>query len=212
MNEIDSVVGAQVNALMKLLEQSRETHCSSAQEQARLQAAELRQRARRLARERVRKAALEERGRLEHEIRMAQAEIDTLKRKGARARDVALIASGRSMLEDALAERWRDREARLGWAETALQEAAMVLLGREWILEHPADWPADERDRAIAFGHESCGAAVTAAPVDTLAMGLRIRSGGALVDMSIAGLLANTRAIEGELLAEFNHATRRETS
>jgi hypothetical protein len=212
MNEIDSVVGAQLSALMKLLEQSRNSHCSDTREQAQLQAAELRQRARKLARERVGKAALEERGRLEHEIRMAQAEVDTLKRKGARARDLALIASGHSMLEDALAERWREREARLGWAETALREAATVLLGREWILEHPADWPADERDRAIALGRESCGAALTAAPVDTLAMGLRIRSGGALVDMSIRGLLANSRAIEGALLAEFNRAARGEAS
>jgi hypothetical protein len=212
MNEIDSVVGAQVDALMKLLEQSRSAHCNDAREQAQLQAAEIRQRARRLARERVRKAALEERGRLEHEVRMAQAELDTRKRKGLRARDVALIAAGRTLVEDVLAARWRDRDARLGWAETTLGEAAIVLLGREWVLEHPADWPADERDRAIALGRETCGATVAATPVESLAMGLRIRSGGALVDMSIPGLLANARAIEGELLAEFHHAAGGETS
>jgi hypothetical protein len=97
-------------------------------------------------------------------------------------------------------------------ADAAVADAAAVLLGREWTLEYPADWPADERDRLIEHAQSHYGAAVNARPDDQLKAGLRIRSKGALVDMTIAGLLANERSIEGELLAEFNRAAEGETS
>jgi hypothetical protein len=212
MNEFDSVVRTQVEALLKLLDSSRQSHCSEVRAQAEQQALAIRQRARRLARERVSKAAAGERERLEHEIRMAQAEIDTELRKRARKRDLALIKAGGSLLAEALAARWRDPGERRAWAKATVAEAASVLLGREWTLEHPADWPADELDEAISHAREHYGATVSAARDEVLDKGLRIRSAGALVDMSIAGLLANARTIEGELLAEFNRAAEGETS
>jgi hypothetical protein len=212
MNESDGIVRMQVDALKELLEQSRSSQCSEARERAALQAGELRTRARKQARERVGKAAREERERLEREVRMVEAEIDTEQRKRARARDSILIEAGRTTLEQALAARWRQRADREAWADAAVADAAAVLLGREWTLEYPADWPADERDRLIEHAQSHYGAAVNARPDDQLKAGLRIRSKGALVDMTIAGLLANERSIEGELLAEFNRAAEGETS
>lgn len=212
MNEIDGVVRAQVDALMELLEESRSAHCRQAIEQAELQAAELRRRARKAARERVSKAAHEERDRLEHEIRMAQAEIDTEQRRRARKRDLELIRAGREVLRQALAGRWDDAACRRDWARVTLREAADVLLGREWTLEHPASWAAAERDAALEFAREQLGATITAMPAAGLDAGLRVRSAGALVDMGIPGLMANDRAIEGELLAEFSRAVEGERS
>ena len=212
MKETDGIVRTQVDALMALLEQSRSSHCSTVQEQAALEAAEIRRRARKLARGRVSKAANEERLRLEHEVRMVEAEIDTEHRRRARQRDMALIEAGRKALAETLAARWGERAQRRAWTEAALAEAAEVLLRRTWTLEHPADWAAEECDQAIEFARAHCGATVEAAPVDTLDAGLRIRSEGALVDMSIPGLLANERTIEGELLAEFNRAAEGDKS
>lgn len=212
MNETDGIVRAQVGALMQLLEQSRDARCREALEQAEAQASELRRNARKLARERVSRAAREERERLDYEVRMVEAEIETEQRKHARRRDLALIEAGRAALRDALAARWRQRDARQAWAEITVTEAAEVLLGREWLLEHPADWPAEERDAALAAARERCGATIEAKPVDELDAGLRIRSEGALVDMSVPGLLANQRTIEGELLAEFNRLAAGEKS
>lgn len=212
MNKGDGIVQTQVHALKELLEQSRTSHCNQAREQAELQAAEIRRRIRRQARERVRKAAGEERERLEREIRMVRAEIETEHRKRARKRDTALITAGRAMLAEALASRWRDAGGRREWTTNALAEAAEVLRSREWRLEHPEDWPAEERDRLIADAEARFGASIKAEVVDGLESGLRINCGGALVDMSIPGLLANERAIEGELLAQFNRAAGGETS
>lgn len=212
MNENGGVVRIQVDALMDLLEKSRSTHCTGVREQAELQAQEIRRRARRIARERVSKAAHEERERLEREIRRVEAEIETEQRKRERLRDMALIEAGRERLARALAARWESPAERARWAETAVLEAAEVLLRREWTLEHPADWPAEERDRAIEFAGARCGATVTAKAAGGLDAGLRIRSGGALVDMSIPGLLANEHSIEGNLLAEFHRVARGEAS
>jgi hypothetical protein len=212
MNETDGIVRTQADALMQLLEQSRDAQCREVRERAGLQAAEFRRAARRQARERVSRAAHEERERLDREVRMVEAEIETEQRKRARRRDMELIAHGRDMLREALAARWRDRVDRDAWAEVAVMEAGEVLLGREWTLEHPADWAEEERDATLALARERCGAQVTVKAVEALGAGLRIRSEGALVDLSIPGLVANVRTIEGELLAEFNRAAEGETS
>lgn len=204
MNERDSIVRTQADALKQLLEQSRNAHCKDAHDKAGSQAEEIRRRARRAARERVSKAAHEERARLERELRLVEAEIETEHRRRARLRDMALIEAGRDALASALAKRWADRAERAEWAKTVVTEAEAVLLGRTWVLEHPASWPADERDAALAFARERCGVSIEAQPDAALEAGLRIRTDSALVDMSIPGLMANERVIEGELLAEFN--------
>lgn len=196
------IARTQAEALMELLEQSRETQCRELKERAEIEARETRRRARRQGRERVSRAAREERARLEREVRLVEAEIETEQRRRERLRDLALIEAGREALQEALAARWQDREQRLQWAVATMQEAREVLFGREWALEHPADWAEEERDAAVLYARERCGAEVTATPAEDLAAGLRLRCRGALVDMSVAGLMANGRAIEGALLAE----------
>jgi hypothetical protein len=212
MKASDSIVRTQVDALKELLEQSRNAQCREAHDQAAMQALELRRKARRQGHERVTKAAREERARLEREVRMIEAEIETEHRRRARQRDMALIEAGREALVPALTARWADAASRAEWAECALAEAASVLLGTAWTLEHPRDWAARERDAALKLASERYGADVEARSVDDLEVGLRIRSAGALVDMSIPGLMSNERTIEGELLAEFNRAAEGETT
>jgi hypothetical protein len=212
MNDIVGIVRAQMDALLELLEQARASRCRELREQAEREAAEIRRRARRNARERVRKAAREERDRLEHEIRMTQAEVDTELRRRARARDIELIRAGRAVLRQALAARWNDADGRREWTEAAIAEAGGVLLGRTWTLQHPAEWPAEERDAAIALATSRQGATVQAEADGGLEAGLRILDGGAEIDMSIAGLVANERRVEGELLAEFRHPAEGEAT
>lgn len=212
MNGNDSIAGTQADALKNLLEESRDAQCREAREQAEIQARELRQRARRQARERVSKAAHEERDRLLHEVRVVEAEIETEQRKHARQRDMQLIAAGMTALEKALAEHWDSRAARVKWAEVTVMEAAEVLLGREWTLEHPPEWNEAERDEALAFAAQHCDAKISATAAGDLEAGLRIRSKGATVDMSVSGLMANQRSIKGALLAEFRRAAEGDES
>jgi len=212
MNGNESITRTQADALKTLLEESRDAQCREAREQAETQARDLRRQARKQARERVSKAAHEERDRLQHEVRVVEAEIETEQRKRARQRDMQLIAAGMGELEKALAERWDSRAARIHWAEVTVMEAAEVLLGREWTLEHPPEWSEAERDEALAFAAQHCGAEISPSAAADLAAGLRIRSKGAMVDMSVRGLMANQRSIKGALLAEFNRAAEGDES
>lgn len=212
MMETGSIVGMQVEALMALLEQARKDHCEQAREVAQLEADGVLRRARQAARARVRLAAGEERARLEHEVRMVEAEIETERRRQARRREGLLIEAGRDLLAAALAERWQRPDGRQEWTTCVLEEAAAVLLAREWLLEHPPAWPAEELREATRLAQERYGAVLQARPVEEIPAGLRVRSGGALVDMSIAGLLANHSVVEGELLAEFRRVAEGEPS
>ena len=209
MKESDGIVGTQARALKDLVEKSQQEQCRTAREQAELKAREIRRNARRQARERVGKAVGEERARMQQEVRVVEAEIETEQRRRSRRRDMELIASGTGMLKEALMKRWDDEDGRREWARVALEEAAEVLLGRDWTLEHPAAWAEAERDEATKWADEQYGATLALKPAEDLERGLRIRNRGAIVDMSIAGLTADTRSIHGALLATVRRADAR---
>lgn len=206
MKESDGIIDTQTRALKDLVEKSQQEQCRTTREQAELKAREIRRDARRQARERVGQAVEEERARMQQEVRVVEAEIETEQRRRSRRRDIQLIASGSGMLKEALMKRWEDEDGRREWARVTLAEAAEVLLGRDWTLEYPADWAEPERDEAVKWADEHLGAKLAAKPVEDLERGLRIRSRGASVDMSISGLMADTRSIHGALLAALYRA------
>jgi hypothetical protein len=206
MSETDSIVGTQLDALLKLLEHSRRDHCREVLEKAALQADEIRQRARKQAREKIRQAVREERDRMDNEVRMVEAEIETEQRRRGRQRDLALITSGSNQLAAALQTRWENPDHRRQWSIAALGEAAAVLRSRDWSLEHPADLAEDERNEIMGHARSHYQATVKARSTEAFGAGIRIHCQGVLIDMSIPGLLANESSIEGELLAEFNRA------
>lgn len=212
MSDSNSIVGSQVGALMKLLERSRKDHCREVLEDAAEQADEIRRRARRQARERVSATVSEERARMDNAIRMVAAEIETEKRRIERQRDQKLIQAAGRKLSEVLTRRWSNDEDRRAWTEVTLSEAASVLRSKEWTLEHPPGWADEERDRAIELARTRFDATLKARATDDLSTGLRIHAQGVMVDMSLEGLLANQRIIEGELLAEFNRAAKDENS
>jgi len=203
MTEIVGVVRAQLDSLLELLEQSRAGYCKTTLDAAHAEAADYRKRARRIARERVRRAVSDERERMERELRLAAAGIETEQRRLGRERDLELIRAGWTALEEALQARWRDNEGRRGWVDAAFSAAGSLLPDKEWTIEHPVDWPEDERERALARARKDFGVEARGVAADDLDCGLRIVNGGTLLDMSPQGILAQRRTIEAELLAEF---------
>ena len=169
---------------------------------ARAQAGDYTRRARRVARERVRRAVSGERERMEREMRLAAAGIETEQRRLGRQRDLELIRAGWTAIEDALRARWCDDKGQRRWVDAALQAAGSLMPGKDWTIEHPADWPERERSRALARAREVFGVEARSAAADDLQSGLRIVNGGTVLDMSPKGILAQRRTIEAELLAE----------
>ena len=206
MNDITGVVRAQRDALLDLLEQARAARCHELRAQADSGAQDLRRRARKSARDRVSTAARQERTRLEREVHLARATLETRGRALARRRDQALLDAARDALIRQLEERWQDPPARRQWAEAALAEAAAVLLGRDWVLEHPEDWPAVERDWVVTLAATRHAARVATRVVRDATAGLRVVEGGAVVDMTAAGLVARRGTLDADLLAELRGA------
>jgi hypothetical protein len=208
MTEILGVVRAQLDALLELLDKARRAYCERTLREARDQAGGYLKRARRVARERVHRAVGDERDRLERELRLAAAGIETEQRHLGRQRDLELIRAGWVALEEALQDRWADPQARREWAQAAIEEAGELLLGKDWTIEHPEDWPDEESSAAAATATEMFAVEAAFKASSEVPAGLRIRNGGSLVDMSPAGLLAHRRSIEADLLAEVQDTAR----
>jgi hypothetical protein len=162
----------------------------------------MRRRARAGARQRVSQATRQERERLERELRLARATLETERRSLERRCESALLAAGREVLTRSIAERWSMPEARREWAIAAIDEAAEVLIGRDWIVEHPEDWPAVESDWLTALARARHGAYIECRPEPGIGAGLRTVQGGASVDMTAGGLAARMRRLDADLLAE----------
>ncbi|MEJ2515936.1 MAG: hypothetical protein P8080_06215 [Gammaproteobacteria bacterium] len=211
MNEIQGVVNAQMDALTELLENAREEYRKATLEEAGDQARSYVKKARRTARQRVSGAVAEERDRLDRQVRMAAAEAETEQRRRARMRDIELIRAGWDALEPALRNRWTSAEGRREWALAAVEEARSVLLSRSWELEHPKDWDEAEREALAEAARDRFDVELGFSARDDVKAGVRIRNGTTLVDMSLAGLLAHRRSVEGELLAEVRRDTKPES-
>lgn len=200
MNQAPLVENTAVAGLLRLLDASGDEQCSQLRAKAAAQIAEIRRLAYQQARQRIRTAVAEERTRIRQEVGRVEAEVETELRRGALRHDARLVDAGREGLEQALRERWRDEGSRQAWVDAVLTLCEQVVIGREWILSCPSDWPQAERERAIEQARERAGAALIIEEDVALEQGFRVCCGGVSVDMSVAGLLVDRAAIEGALL------------
>lgn len=160
--------------LLAVVETARERRCAEIAAGARTAAERIVREARREALRRSHAAFAELRSRAQAERSAAAAALETARRVQRFRLDRALVAQGMGLLRPALERRWADPAARAEWHEAALEVARQRLPPGTWTIEH--------------------------APGLT---GVRVRSGGACVDGSLEGLLADGSEIEARLLAQF---------
>ncbi|MEE4637129.1 MAG: hypothetical protein V2J42_00100 [Wenzhouxiangella sp.] len=189
-----------VGGLLSLLEDSGEAQCKALRAEAATRVADLRHKAFSRARRRVSAAIAEERKRMDQAIGQVEAEVETTLRQRLLAHDAALIEHGRQLLAESLLGLWKDSGARRAWVSTLLDEAASVVIARDWRIECPSDWPAEERAAAAHRAADVHAAKVETLCSESLEAGLRLVSGGLVVDMSLAGLLQDRDRIDGALL------------
>jgi len=204
MSAPDSIVQAQMEALLRRVAREQEMLSRKARDAAGEQAHGIVARARDEARARTRQASEEARQSLERALADRRAALET----AARQREQSLL---RKLMDDAwatlpreLAANWQDAARRGQWCDAACALARRIVIGGEaYTIELDADAPDDAAERArqaLADG----AAAPTVARVAGLGPGLRIRHGLACVDATTAGLLASRERIEAELLAELD--------
>lgn len=191
-----------IAALLALVEDHRDKRSQELLAPASEEARRLAASARHAARARVGAAIATERAQYSSRVASAEARLATRRRMARQHRVTALIVEAWQRLPKALAARWADAGKREAWVRTCLAQAAATLPQGTLEIEAPAGWSEAEQASARAW-LAGRGVTATVRPDKTIAAGLRLRSGGIVLDATLEGLLADRVAIEGRLLNHF---------
>lgn len=210
MTGFGGVLDLQVRSVLEVLRAQRDRRCREIQHAAARRAEQLLADSRRRMRERVHRAVVEERQRRETALLDARHRIETARRKAVQAHYREFLQEAAPLLLAELEQRWRDAAARRDWCAAAIGEASDRLPGARWAVEHPADWTPDDA-QWLAQAFVDSGLPQPESGEDAaISAGLRIRFGGACLDATLEGLLANRPAVEARLLAAWERQQGRE--
>lgn len=204
MSAPESIVQAQMEALLRRVAREQEMLTRKAREAAAEQARGIVARAREEARARTRQASAEARQSVERALADRRAALETAARQREQSLLRKVMDEAWAILPGELEAQWRDAAARQSWCDAAGALARRIVMGGgAFTIELDPAAPGDAADRArqaLADG----GEAATVQRIAGLGPGLRIRRGLACVDATAAGLLASRERIEAELLAELD--------
>jgi len=203
-------LSAAAKGLLRMLEEAGERQCDELASKADQKIAGIRRKAFSEARQRVQRAVAQERKRLAQALARVEAEIETAQRQHILKHDAKLVAEGRQLLKQELIARWQHPDARRSWAKALLELSDAVVLGRDWKIDGPSDWPDAERHDVVEIASQKFGAKVEAKTCDVMPAGLKLTSGGLVVDMSVDGLLADKERTDSALLALYGELRKGE--
>ena len=206
MNSSSSIVHAQVERLLDVVHAYQQQQCDKIVTQANKEAKQIIDRAYREARLRLHQEILESRDRMQGEILAANAKSHTLRKKYQHEADRRYLDRAWDLLKAKLLERWHNKEQRQRWVQKHLVEALRLLLGTEWLVEHPNSWTVHEQQQFYTQARQKCEVVVNFAESPDIAAGIRICANGATIDGSLQGLLADRSRIESELLAQYHQS------
>jgi F0F1-type ATP synthase membrane subunit b/b' len=190
-----------VQQLLEVVERQRDSRCAQIIDEARAEARQLMQQARQQARARLHDEIMSTRQKLSRQLKLQQASQAARQRQTRFQQDRALLDRTWTLMTAALERRWQDPEARRIWVETVTEQARARLVQTDWRIEHPADWPAEEREETARAVSRALHAKPAFAAEASLRAGIRVRAGDTLVDGSCEGLLRDRVHIEALLLA-----------
>lgn len=192
----------QSNALVREIEHQLKTENEAIAAAAQRDAHEITAQARAAARRQMHAAivALRKVGALR--LTRAKAQLDTASRARAQHRAADVVHAALPLLGEALAARWRDPNARRTWTDAVAALCADRLRRGAWLVEHPADWSAQEQQQFIAAidGGGANGSDVSFQAKTDVGSGLRVKADQAVLDATPHGLLADQTAIAALLL------------
>jgi len=196
-------IALQEQALIDRVQRSTQARCERAAEQSHRQSNEMLAQARTEARQRLRRAVREERSRGQQALIQAQAQADLEQRQHEQGQLQQLLKAMWQELPERLAARWQDPAQQRAWIETALEAAAPLLPGRPWTLELASVLDEPVRTALEARARQLGAVQVSWVQDGAMGPGVRIRSGGACVSATVAGLLARRADIEADFLAAY---------
>ncbi len=198
-----SVLDAQIEAMLERVTQHRERRAGDIRAKAATQTLEIVRSARTEARESVHRAVTRERARLAQGLRQAEARAELESRRRAQLETRTLLKHMWEHVAAVLELRWRSDPQRGEWIAAAVEEAAQLLAGQSWRIEHAAGVSAEDRRRGESAALAGGARAIEWQLDGQLRAGLRVRSPGACLDATAAGLLARREEVEAAFLSEY---------
>jgi hypothetical protein len=198
---MSSVLDNKVRHLLDVVTQHRDEKCAAIRANAEVEARALLRTAWREARQRMHGENAETRRRVERALASHEAQQQTRARQQRQADNGVLLVAARAALQAALLQRWQQPASRQQWCEVLVNAAVTTLDGKDWTVEHPADWPMSEHDDLLQHITSVCGKTPRLQAKADINAGLRICAGGTCMDATIDGLLHDRERIDAELLA-----------
>lgn len=158
------------------------------------------------ARLRVSRAVDEERVRAHSLLAVNEARLETHNRQHYQDAVQYMLARTRHRLDTALLTRWQQPDGRRQWLDDLLAQALRRLPDATWLIEYPSTWDSSEISHWLDRIKTQTGSAPTLRSDERIQGGLRIQAGGACLDGTIGGLLADERAVQARLLAQLEAA------
>ena len=196
------MLDVQVQAMLQRVSQHRERRTGEIHAAAARQAEEIVRGARAEARANLHAAVARERARLAQGLRQAGARAELELRQRAQLQTRTLLGEMWEVIGAALEARWRTPPLRTAWIRAAMQQAALLLGGLSWRIEHAEGVSAQDRAQGEELARTHAGD-VAWQLEPQLRAGLRVRAPGACLDASIEGLLRRREDVEAAFLSEY---------
>jgi len=194
--------------LLRLVEEQRDAACRRILAEAEQSARDILRQTHRKERAHLHRRVLEERARIHARIQAVEAERVTRERREQARSSAGILEQAWPLLQLGLQRRWETAEGRRRWIGRCLREALGSLPAGAWTLRHAPAWPVAEQQAAREQLTEALGVEPQMRSDPTIEAGLVIDSGGACLDGSLRGLLADRQRLEARLLALLAGETR----
>jgi F0F1-type ATP synthase membrane subunit b/b' len=197
-----SIVDAQVQRLLEIVNKYQQEQCDVLLEQANQQSQQIIRQAYRDARLRMHRDIQDSRQNMQQELSATRAKLHTMMMQQRHRADQEFLAQSWELLVKKLMQRWLKLQSRKLWVQNVIDTAIQVLPANEWKIVHPQDWSDTETSHIedLVAGNSPRRLAFVA---DTnMKAGIRISADGAVVDGSLEGMLTDRVRIESEVLAQ----------
>ena len=189
------------HGLVRLVAEQRDEACRRLISEAEESARALLRQTHRKERAHLHRRILQERARIRARIQAVEAERVTRERRQQARSSAGILEQAWPLLQIGLQRRWQDAEGRRRWVGQCVRQALGSLPAGPWTLRHAAGWPASEQQAVREELTRALGVEPQLRSDSIIEAGLVIDSGGACLDGSLRGLLADRHRLEARLLA-----------
>lgn len=201
-NMPSSIVDAQLQRLLQVVEDFRVTQCEALSEQASQQSRQVVNHSYQNARTRLRSHILEERQQLQQSLASVRAKQHTFVMQQKHQASRKFLNDSWGLLTTKLTQRWENPQQRQLWVQSIADVALATLPADEWQISYGGEWKKPEQKQLLEYIAARADRKVTIKTGSDIEAGIRFEGGGAVVDGTLQGLLSDRVRIESEILAQ----------